>query len=250
MVNDVTPAAGSLAVLATTEEILDRPEVDEALLNPAERERAGRFRRDRDRRDFVAAHLLVRLCAARLLSVDPADVAFAQHCPGCDRGGHGRPLLGDRPDVHLSLSHSAGVIAAAAGPAPIGVDVERLDQAPDGLIEERVLAPAELGLVRSHADPKAAFLRLWVRKEALIKVGRAELDTMGDLDLSALPLDPPGAGPAVHRFEDFHLMDFTDPGRRALLGVASGSPVLLGTAATLLADLSRIEPVASLRPGA
>ncbi|MFF8606920.1 4'-phosphopantetheinyl transferase family protein [Streptomyces sp. NPDC015346] len=242
---DVTPAAGSPVVLATTEEVLAHPEADEGLLNQAERERAGRFRHDRDRRDFVAAHLLVRLCAARLLRVGPADVAFAQHCPGCDRPGHGRPLLVDRPDVHLSLSHSAGVVAAAAGLAPIGVDVERLDKASDALTEERVLAPAELELVRSHADPKAAFLRLWVRKEALIKVGRAELDTLGRLDLSALPLGPPGPAPAVHRFEDFQLLDFTDPGRRALLAVASGAPALLGSAATPPTGLPRTEPVPS-----
>ncbi|GAA4847087.1 4'-phosphopantetheinyl transferase family protein [Kitasatospora terrestris] len=231
-------AAGGppLAVVAASEEVLALPEADERLLDRVERDRAALFRRERDRTDFVAAHLLVRLCAARLLGIEPAEVAFGQLCPGCGQRGHGRPLLTDRPGVHLSLSHSAGMVAAAAGPVPVGVDVERPAATTAG-VEQRVLAPAEAELVRRHPDPAAAFLRLWVRKEALIKIGRVDLDTLAQVDLSALPLLPAEDGPLSHRFGDLHLLDWTDRRRGVLVGAASTAPVRLGTAAVPLTDL-------------
>ncbi|MFD7641036.1 4'-phosphopantetheinyl transferase family protein [Kitasatospora sp. NPDC059795] len=212
-----------LALLATTAEVLARPDADERLLTDVERERADRFRRPADRDDYVAAHLLVRYCAAAHLGIDPADVAFGQQCPGCGRTGHGRPLLTDRPGVHLSLSHTGGNIAAAAGPVPIGVDVEHLGpRNNDPATLGHVLSPAEAELVRRHPDPTRAFLRQWVRKEALIKLGRATLDRLPEIDLSALPLDPP----AQHRHEDLHYLELTT--EHVLFTAAATLPTTLG----------------------
>ncbi|MEV4559809.1 4'-phosphopantetheinyl transferase superfamily protein [Kitasatospora sp. NPDC049285] len=212
-----------LAMLATSGEVLARPEADERLLTPVERERADRFHRPGDREDYVAAHLLIRFCAAAHLGIDPADVDFGQQCPGCGQTGHGRPLLTDRPGTHLSLSHTGGTIAAAAGPVPIGVDVEHLGpRASDPSHLDRVLTPAEAELVRNHPDPGRAFLRLWVRKEALIKLGRATLDTLDTIDFSDLPLDPP----LHHRHGDLHLLELTTP--KALFTAAATLPITLG----------------------
>ncbi|KDN85789.1 4'-phosphopantetheinyl transferase family protein [Kitasatospora cheerisanensis] len=212
-----------LALLATTAEVLARPDADERLLSDVERERADRFRRPSDRDDYLAAHLLVRYCAAAHLGIDPAEVAFGQQCPGCGRTGHGRPLLTDRPGTHLSLSHTGGIIAAAAGPVPVGVDVEHLGaRANDPAALGHVLTPAETELIRSHPDPTRAFLRQWVRKEAMIKLGRATLDTLPQLDLSALPLDPP----VRHRHGDLHYLELTTPD--AVFTAAATLPPELG----------------------
>ncbi|MFJ5923907.1 4'-phosphopantetheinyl transferase family protein [Kitasatospora sp. NPDC092948] len=212
-----------LALIATTAEVLARPDADERLLADFERERADRFRRPADRDDYVAAHLLVRYCAAAHLGIDPADVAFGQQCPGCGLAGHGRPLLTDRPATHLSLSHTGGIIAAAAGPVPIGVDVEHLGpRTTDPASLSRVLSPAEDALVRSHPDPTRAFLRQWVRKEALIKLGRATLDNLTSIDLSALPLDPP----LQHRHEDLYYLELTTD--QAVFTAAATLPTTLG----------------------
>ncbi|MFJ5232253.1 4'-phosphopantetheinyl transferase family protein [Kitasatospora sp. NPDC088391] len=212
-----------LAVLATTADVLARPDADERLLAPYERERAGRFRRAADRDDYLAAHLLVRFCAAAQLGVDPADLAFGQRCPGCGSDAHGRPLLTDRPGTWLSLSHTNGIIAAAAAPVPIGVDVEHLGpRTTDPASLGHVLTPAEAALVRAHPEPTRAFLRQWVRKEALIKLGRATLDSLPGLDLSALPLDPP----ATHRHEDLYYLELTTP--EAVFTAAATLPITLG----------------------
>ncbi|MEW1907270.1 4'-phosphopantetheinyl transferase superfamily protein [Kitasatospora sp. NPDC085895] len=219
---------GGLVAVAGSAEVLALPGLGEELLTPVERERAARFHRDRNRLDFVAAHLLVRLCASRLLGVPVAGLVLEQYCPDCGLSGHGAPSLAGRPEVGLSLSHTEGVVAAAAGPAPVGVDVE-LPGGRDGTadLHDRVLGPAESALVAARPDPDGAFLRQWVRKEAMIKIGRASLDTLASVDLSALPLDLPGPGPALYRHGDLHLLDWAAPGSGALLAAVSTRPVRL-----------------------
>ncbi|MFF2848469.1 4'-phosphopantetheinyl transferase family protein [Streptomyces sp. NPDC058001] len=217
--------------MAGTDEVLRHPVAGTHLLNEAERGRLARFHRETARRDFVAAHALVRLCAGWLLGVAPTEVAFAQHCPTCGGTDHGRPLLADRPDVYLSLSHTDGVVAAVAGHVPVGIDVERFVRGRGTEVMHRVLTAAELALVTAHADPDHAFLRQWVRKEALIKIGRTDLDSLDTLDLSALPLDGQGDGTPL-RFEDLYVMDLMDSRRDALVSAVSTEPMRPGTALT------------------
>ncbi|MGW0991796.1 4'-phosphopantetheinyl transferase family protein [Streptomyces sp. NPDC002520] len=228
----MTEAGGPVAVVAGTDEVLRHPLAGTHLLNEAERGRLARFHRETARRDFVAAHALVRLCAGWLLGVAPTEVAFAQHCPTCRGTDHGRPLLADRPDVHLSLSHADGVVAAAVGHVPVGIDVERLGRGRRTELMHRVLTAAELALVTAHTDPDHAFLRQWVRKEAFVKIGRTDLDSLDALDLSALPLGGRGDGTPL-RFEDLYVMDVTDARRDCLAAAVSTEPTRLGGASML-----------------
>ncbi|WP_431678347.1 4'-phosphopantetheinyl transferase family protein [Kitasatospora sp. KL5] len=220
---------GPLVVVAESAEVLALPGLGEHLLTPAERERAAGLRRERNRLDFLAAHLLVRLCAAHLLGVPVSEPVLVQHCPDCDLPGHGAPALAGRPGIGLSLSHTEGVVAAAAGPVPVGVDVEQPGTGRGDLadLHARVLGAAESAAVAARPDPAGAFLRQWVRKEAMIKIGRVSLDTLAEVDLSALPLDAAGPGPARHRHEDLHLLDWTEPRSGALLAAVSTRPVRL-----------------------
>jgi len=229
-----TEHRGALAVVAASVEVLRHPEADERLLTDLERVRAARFRREASRLDFIAAHLLVRLCAARLLGTAADELTLAQNCPDCGRGDHGKPYLPGHPDVHVSLSHTKGVVAAAAGHRLVGVDVElptRDGNPPE--VFERVLTEDELRRVEQHEDPQRAFLRQWVRKEALVKVGRATLDGMREVDLSGLPLTAVDGAPLRSRFEDLHLLDWDDEERGATVAVVAADPPSLATAAVL-----------------
>lgn len=210
-----------VVVVAATDEVLRDPAAGPHLLTGQERARLGSFGSESGRRDFIAAHLLVRLCAARLLGTGPAQVSFGQFCPGCHATDHGRPLLTDRPDIHLSTSHTAGVVAAAAGHAPVGVDVERYGRQRSAALMRRVLAPAEFALVTEHPDPRHAFLRLWTRKEALIKVGRATIDSLAAVDLSPFPLDGKNE---PFRYENCWVTDLPDPGLDVVAAVAVQPP--------------------------
>ncbi|MEV6979102.1 4'-phosphopantetheinyl transferase superfamily protein [Kitasatospora sp. NPDC093806] len=215
----------AIATVAASADVLRHPEAGEHLLTALEKERAARFRHESGRVDFTAAHILVRLCAAELLGVPADGIVLAQHCPDCDKDDHGKPYLPDHPGIAVSLSHTKGVVAAAAGHRPIGVDVELITRSGTLLdVAPRVLAAEELRLVRQHADPARAFLRLWVRKEALIKIGRTTLDGLAALDLSGLPLDLPGERPLTGRFEDFQLLDWVDEAHGAAVAAVSTVP--------------------------
>lgn len=211
-----------LAMVAGSAEVLARSGLGEHLLTGLERDRAGRFRQESARLDFVAAHLLVRECAARLLGLPVAGLTLLQRCPDCARDDHGKPYLAEHPGVEVSLSHGRGVVAAAAGDRPVGVDVEQPSRGVVAEVFERVLSAGELARVRAHAEPDRAFLRLWVRKEAMVKLGRVTLDTLSELDLSGLELD---GSPLRSRFGDLHLLDWEDERRGAAVGVVStGEP--------------------------
>lgn len=166
-------------------------------LTEAEERRAAALRRPQDRLDHRAAHLLVRDCVQQLTGVDATSVILRQRCAECGEEGHGAPtveLAGRRTlrRVHVSLSHGGGVVAAAAAFVPVGVDVERLDRYAGRTVG---LSAAESAWVDGEADPGHAFLRLWTRKEALVKVGALGL---GEAARHAV-LDEDGP---AHRWED------------------------------------------------
>ncbi|MFK0148216.1 4'-phosphopantetheinyl transferase family protein [Streptomyces griseus] len=171
----VIPAdAGVFALVATTAEVLAHPELEERLLAPWERRRLAGIRVPGRRDDVVAARLLLRLCASRATGLPPDAVAPAQRCPGCGRDGHGRPYLPDHPALGASLSHADGLVAAAVGPGPVGVDVEPLTRRPGPPpVLRRLLPPDAVDAACAAPDPGPALLRLWVRREALFKAGFA-----------------------------------------------------------------------------
>ncbi|MFI2370854.1 4'-phosphopantetheinyl transferase family protein [Streptomyces sp. NPDC018833] len=191
------------------------------LLTRTERDRADALRSAADRDDFVAAHALVRLCAARLLRRPARSLTLVQSCDECDRP-HGRPHLAEAPGIGVSLTHTRGWVAAAAAHGPVGVDLEADDDhgPMNWNVAERACGPAELAGLRAHPDPRRAFLRQWVRKESLVKVGAAALDDLGRIDL-------PPLGTGTSRWRDWRLTDWSAPG---VVGcVAAREPVSLRT---------------------
>ncbi|MEV5593204.1 4'-phosphopantetheinyl transferase superfamily protein [Streptomyces sp. NPDC052496] len=219
------------AVVAGTDEVLGAVPAYERLLTAVERRRADAFLAPAPRADFVAAHVLVRLCAARLLGRPADSLVLEQRCPGCGSDEHGRPGLAGLPQVSVSLSHTTGVVAAAAGLAPVGVDVERRTL-PDSVrgAAGRVLSAAERAAMRGHADPDAYFLRQWVRKECFVKLGRATLGGLAAVDLSGLPDGSGGPSPGPSRHGDLYVLDHTDPRRDAVAAVVSTARPRIGAA--------------------
>lgn len=152
-------------------------------LTEAERARGQGLLRDVDRRDFAAAHLLVRQAVGRSAGVDPRGVLITQTCAECG-GPHGRPQAPRHPYLHASLSHSSGWVAACAGPRPCGVDVENVASLRRVGVVQSALTPVDQQWVERSADPVLAFARLWVRKEALLKAGAVGHAGLPDVQLS------------------------------------------------------------------
>src|SRR6476660_7298462 len=76
-----------------------------------------------------ASKLLLATRAAESLGAT-GDLTLARHCPRCGSGGHGRPHFAGRHDLAVSLASAEGVTAAAVTRgAPVGVDIEHLEDA-------------------------------------------------------------------------------------------------------------------------
>ncbi|MCZ2805008.1 hypothetical protein O2W18_07850 [Modestobacter sp. VKM Ac-2983] len=212
---------------------------DVGLLGRVERARSAALHDPADRSAYVAAHLLVRRCAAALTGQPVTGLVVHQWCTECGTAGHGRPSLVDLPDVQISWSHGPGVVVAAAAWRPVGVDVEAFPA--DGPTAGRFpgLAPAEERQVRSAVDPSLLALRHWVRKECLVKTGTTTLAGVGRIDLSRLTERRDRAGRSVSRYRGLYLTDWCDPARRALIAVAGGgAPVVRPLAGLAGADAS------------
>ncbi len=143
---------------------------DAAVLSAAERERAAAFRRAADRELYVAAHAGLRWFVAPFVGVAPEALEMgAAPCPQCG-GPHGRPVLPQAPDLHVSLTHATGLAAVAVAASPVGIDVEPLARPAadlDPLVPQ--LHPDERRAIAAAGHPHGALLRLWVRKEAAMK---------------------------------------------------------------------------------
>lgn len=102
--------------------------------------------------------------AARRLLADLLGGAVAvEHDP------QGAPFLPDCPDRYVSLSHCRTAVAAAVSEeGPVGIDVENRRKVSLSLMR-RVCTPEEFDSVQRSDDPTMAFLRLWTRKEAVLK---------------------------------------------------------------------------------
>lgn len=78
----------------------------------------------------------------------------AHLCPRCGSVDHGRPFADGV--VGLSLSHAGGATLAATADSLVGIDHEPIGK----VLERNVVA---------HPSETADALRLWVRKEAILK---------------------------------------------------------------------------------
>lgn len=142
------------------------------LLDGDERARSERFAFRQDRLQYVAAHALTRMVVARYLAAEPSAVRFAARCRTCG-GPHGKPHLTDPVGgLELSLSHCRErIVVAVARQVAVGVDVEAIGPSPADGIEQTALSPAERRALDAWPERRrgAAFLRYWVRKEAVLK---------------------------------------------------------------------------------
>ncbi|MET9497758.1 4'-phosphopantetheinyl transferase superfamily protein [Streptomyces sp. NPDC006552] len=144
-------------------------------LDEQEQETAGRFLFDRDRRQYLVAHALVRRVLALESGIPEAEAVLW-------RSSRGRPFLrkpveglprGGR-ELDFNLSHAGGYnLLGVVRRHRIGVDVERLDRDGrgfDSIVES--FAPEEIAWVAAAAPGRARdrrILRLWTLKEAYAK---------------------------------------------------------------------------------
>lgn len=158
-----------------------------AALTAAEHARAALFASPLDREDYLAAHLMVRACAARATGAEAAALSYTHSCPDCGATDHGRPRIPELPELSVSVSHTAGRAAAAVGPGRVAVDIEGTSLSPGRLAAaHRMLTPTERAAVEAAADPGAAAALHWTYKECLVKWGDAALHSTARIEAPPL----------------------------------------------------------------
>lgn len=139
-----------------------------------------------------------------------------------------KPTLNGNPaGLHFNISHSDDYAVVALGGAPLGVDIEAVDEtfcwqaiARDGLIHPR---ERQMLTAVPAADQAAALFQIWTLKEAYLKgLGTGSLDDMASLCVSpdgCLLGEPP---------RQWRVMPLHAPtGYRAALASASHSPIVI-----------------------
>jgi len=122
---------------------------------------------DKGRRQFIAGRWLARVAAACFTGTQPNDwvlVAASNGAPEIHLRSTGRVQ-----GVHLSLSHSGEMIAAAIASFPLGIDLESTGKVRDWIaLAEYVFAPEECEQLRllPASDRQELFYRYWTLKEA------------------------------------------------------------------------------------
>lgn len=169
------------------------------VLDPAERARAHRLILPARRQAFVFSRTMLRNVLGAYLSVDPARVPLVT----ADRG---KPhVSGQR--LRCSLSHSGDwLLLAVAEGSEIGVDLEAAEGALDAaalaavsLSDDEQARLAELGA----PERWRAVLRIWTRKEALLKAAGSGLAC----DPRRLTLPPALPACVHHSGRDWTLTD-------------------------------------------
>ena len=184
----------------------------------------GGVRRPRDRADFAAAHVLVRVCVAALTGAEPMALTVVQRCAECG-AAHGPPVLAESVGVQISLPRTMGVRRCDRRIRACGCRCGTLRPTPD-----RARGDAERPVARgvaaadAAATPHHAFLRYWVRKEALVKVGRTRLEDLPGIDLSALPTGPLHELPRTGCWERWHILDWSDDQAGVVGSAATRAP--------------------------
>ncbi len=199
-------------------------------LGTEERQRAERFRFERDYVTYVLAHAVWRLALAGWLERDARAVPLL-HAP------FGQPLL-PGTGWATSLSHSGTQVAiAAARAATLGVDIER-SPSPRSLndLSSTICTPMEAEAMQQlpAAEREQALLVLWTRKEAWLKAAGTGLsvDPATFAVMPGLAAGLPHAKHASCRLVDLALPD-------GLVG-ALALPLTLGRYGVHLLDEARI----------
>lgn len=139
--------------------------LDDSLLSDAERGRVSRLRGVADRERSAVARGVLRLALASVLPDYAADLVIDWE--------HG-PVLPGSLETWASVSHSDDSVAiAVSGAGPIGIDVEALRRTSDLVpaVQEAVFTKQERSELDElpAAERRAAALRLWTLKEAVLK---------------------------------------------------------------------------------
>ncbi len=166
--------------------MLDATQIDWAcaLLRPDERTTYLAMQHPKAQQQFLSGRVALRCLLGKHLQQTPQSVPLTV-------GKRGKPCLTpSHGPLYFNVSHGGGrILIACASVGEVGVDIESSQRALSVMaIAKRYFHPKE-ALALSKLAPKAqhaAFVRMWVIKEAMLKaVGQGVGNGLNRLELSA-----------------------------------------------------------------
>ncbi|EAW38385.1 4'-phosphopantetheinyl transferase superfamily protein [Lyngbya sp. PCC 8106] len=155
------------------------------ILSPDERERANRYRQQRDHVRFIVARGVLRIILASYLGLSPPELEF-------NYSERGKPKLKKNvTEIEFNVSHSEDkALFAIALNRQVGIDIELIRPMEVLQLAKRFFRESEyLFLSALEGREKVrAFFQLWTAKEAYLKAtgeGLAGLETV-EISLSEL----------------------------------------------------------------
>lgn len=184
------------------------------LLSSEENRRAQRFRFDKDRSRFIAAHAAMRRILASYLCVRPQNVTLSHSRTG-------KPALAgpfEKSRITFNLSHSGDLgLLALTLDSLIGVDIERIredyeiDDSADVFSTQEQKSLSNL----PRSQKTAAFFSCWTRKEAYVKALGVGLSIpLKSLDVgfaSSVPPAPPRVAKCPQQGSRWSMYDISTP---------------------------------------
>jgi 4'-phosphopantetheinyl transferase len=214
-----------------------------AVLSASELQRCARLRLPEDRRDYTAAHHLLRTALSRVAPCPPEAWQF-------DVTAEGKPFIPPDGLPACSLSHTRGLVACAVSAGllskarslgwKVGIDVERIDRRIDVMsIAAGSFSEPERRIV---ADSPTRFYDIWTLREAFLKaVGSGLSGRVGGMSFevqgSTIACSLPGVDQRAWHFAVFE----PSPDTRMAVAVV-GTPVAPRIVARDFGNPSRVVP--------
>lgn len=125
------------------------------------REHALKFAHESGRRLSLAVYLLLMEGLQKEYGItEPPEFDYLEG---------GKPVIKGHPEIYFSFSHSGTVALCAIDSQPVGADVETPRKITPSLITY-TMNDEEQALITSAPESLPAFLALWTRKEAALKL--------------------------------------------------------------------------------
>ncbi|MCO5258071.1 MAG: 4'-phosphopantetheinyl transferase superfamily protein [Lentimicrobium sp.] len=128
------------------------------------RPKFGRYAQVRDVQRSLLGEVLTRHLLRRVCGKLPEDMVFTT-------GEKGKPEPAGFRGIHFNISHSGDWVVAALSSSAVGVDVERMRKAPEG-VANRFFSEKEKAWLAAAGDEKEKaeiFFTLWTLKESFLK---------------------------------------------------------------------------------
>ena len=130
-------------------------------ISASRREKALKFKHEQGQRECVLAYLLLKRALMEVYGIEGNPEMVEQE--------GGKPMLKDHPEIHFNLSHCKSAVACVIGDEPVGVDIDRIRNY-NAQLARHTMNDNELQEIENNADEARAFIRLWTKKEALLKL--------------------------------------------------------------------------------